>query len=43
LGPDGKEHGYYASGSGFSEYFSRPKYQDEVVEKYLVEMGDLRK
>ena len=35
LGPDDKPHGYYASGSGFSEYFSRPSYQDKVVPKYV--------
>jgi tripeptidyl-peptidase-1 len=35
LGPDGNTHGYYASGSGFSYYFSRPRYQDGVVDKYV--------
>lgn len=34
-GPDGKVHGFYASGSGFSEYFPRPKYQDKVVPAYV--------
>lgn len=34
-GPDGRYHGYYASGSGFSYYFDRPKYQDGVVDKYV--------
>lgn len=34
-GPDGRAHGYYASGSGFSYYFPRPKYQDGVVDKYV--------
>ncbi|KAK0120242.1 hypothetical protein ONS95_011648 [Cadophora gregata] len=34
-GPDGKLHGYYASGSGFSEYFKRPSYQDNVVPAYV--------
>lgn len=35
LGPDGKLHGFYSSGSGFSEYFSRPSYQDKVVPPYV--------
>jgi tripeptidyl-peptidase-1 len=35
LGPDGKFHGFYASGSGFSKYFSRPSYQDDVVPAYV--------
>jgi tripeptidyl-peptidase-1 len=43
LGPDGKLHGYYASGSGFSEYFSRPSYQDDAVKPYLKKLGDLHK
>ncbi|KAF2708828.1 subtilisin-like protein [Pleomassaria siparia CBS 279.74] len=43
LGPDGKLHGYYASGSGFSEYFSRPKYQDSAVQGYLEKIGSLHK
>jgi tripeptidyl-peptidase-1 len=34
-GPDGKTHGFYASGSGFSNYFPRPKYQDGTVDKYV--------
>jgi len=34
-GPDGRYHGYYASGSGFSYYFPRPKYQDGTVDKYV--------
>ncbi|KAL2069388.1 hypothetical protein VTL71DRAFT_14067 [Oculimacula yallundae] len=37
-GPDGKTHGYYASGSGFSEYFPRPSYQDDVVPDYIHSM-----
>ncbi|KAI9054253.1 hypothetical protein LZ554_001421 [Drepanopeziza brunnea f. sp. 'monogermtubi'] len=37
-GPDGKTHGYYASGSGFSEYFPRPSYQDAVVPTYVRNM-----
>jgi tripeptidyl-peptidase-1 len=43
LGPDGKLHGYYASGSGFSEYFPRPAYQDKAVKPYLKKLGILRK
>jgi tripeptidyl-peptidase-1 len=43
LGPDGTLHGYYASGSGFSEYFSRPKYQEDAVKSYLHKIGDLHK
>jgi tripeptidyl-peptidase-1 len=43
LGPDGKLHGFYASGSGFSEYFSRPSYQDKAVKPYLKKLGSLRK
>lgn len=39
LGPDGKPHGYYASGSGFSEYFPRPSYQDNVVPQYVKKMN----
>jgi tripeptidyl-peptidase-1 len=39
LGPDGKVHGYYASGSGFSEYFRRPSYQDNVVPAYIKSMN----
>ncbi len=35
IGPDGKEHGYYASGNGFSYYFERPSYQDGVVDVYV--------
>jgi tripeptidyl-peptidase-1 len=38
LGPDGKVHGYYASGSGFSEYFPRPFYQNLVVPQYVKNM-----
>jgi tripeptidyl-peptidase-1 len=30
----------YASGSGFSNYFSRPYYQDKVVPKYVKNLGD---
>lgn len=35
LGPDGKTHGFYASGSGFSYYFDRPSYQNGFVDKYV--------
>lgn len=34
-GPDGKVHGFYASGSGFSNYFPRPSYQNQVVPPYV--------
>jgi tripeptidyl-peptidase-1 len=30
----------YSSGSGFSDYFVRPKYQDHVVPKYIKALGD---
>jgi tripeptidyl-peptidase-1 len=43
LGPDGKLHGYYASGSGFSEYFPRPAYQDAAIKPYLKKLGSLHK
>ena len=35
LGPDGKVHGFYASGGGFSDHFPRPSYQDNVVPQYV--------
>ena len=36
LGLDGKVHtSYYASGSGFSNYFPRPPYQNSVVPAYV--------
>lgn len=35
LGPDNKTHGFYASGSGFSNYFPRPSYQDGTVDTYV--------
>lgn len=35
LGPDGALHAYYASGSGFSDYFPRPSYQNHVVPAYI--------
>ena len=34
-------HGLYASGSGFSNYFTRPKYQDKVVSAYAKNLGGL--
>lgn len=30
----------YASGSGFSNYFARPSYQDKAVPKYIKSLGD---
>jgi tripeptidyl-peptidase-1 len=30
----------YSSGSGFSDYFVRPKYQNKVVPKYIKSLGD---
>lgn len=30
----------YASGGGFSNYFSRPAYQDAVVPTYITSLGD---
>ena len=41
LGPDGKNHGYYASGSGFSYYFERPWYQNGVVDAYVENLKGL--
>jgi len=35
IGPDGRHHGFYASGSGFSNYFPRPSYQNGVVDTYV--------
>lgn len=43
IGPDGNEHGFYTSGSGFSNYFSRPSYQDGVVDTYVKNLGGLYK
>lgn len=43
LGPDGKNHGFYASGSGFSGYFKRPSYQNGVVDKYVASLHGLYK
>jgi tripeptidyl-peptidase-1 len=40
LGPDGAIHSFYAGGSGFSNYFPRPSYQDGVVLSYLKEIGN---
>ena len=33
--PASPQHGFYAGGSGFSEYFKRPSYQDGVVPGYV--------
>ncbi|PVH92703.1 tripeptidyl-peptidase 1 precursor [Periconia macrospinosa] len=33
--PKSPQHGFYAGGSGFSEYFKRPSYQDAVVPGYI--------
>jgi len=41
IGPDGNTHGYYASGSGFSNYFPRPSYQDGIVDIYVKKLGGL--
>lgn len=41
LGPDGKNHSFYAGGSGFSYYFERPSYQDAVVPAYVRSIGNL--
>ncbi|KAN0101851.1 putative Tripeptidyl-peptidase SED2 [Hyaloscypha variabilis] len=41
IGPDGKNHPYYASGSGFSYYFERPWYQDGVVDTYVENLKGL--
>lgn len=36
-------HDFYAGGSGFSNYFPRPSYQDKVVPAYVQGIGDLYK
>ncbi|KUJ14643.1 subtilisin-like protein [Mollisia scopiformis] len=41
IGPDGNEHGFYTSGSGFSNYFARPSYQDGVVDTYVKNLNGL--
>ncbi|RDW92293.1 hypothetical protein BP5796_01687 [Coleophoma crateriformis] len=41
LGFDGRNHGFYASGSGFSNYFSRPSYQDSAVGTYVKNLNGL--
>ena len=41
IGPDGKNHGFYAGGSGFSYYFDRPSYQDNVVPQYVKALDGL--
>ena len=35
IGVEGDPHGFFASGSGFSNYFPRPAYQDKAVPAYL--------
>lgn len=37
------ENNHFVSGGGFSEYFARPKYQDEVVSQYLDKLGGRHK
>ncbi|RAL62091.1 hypothetical protein DID88_002577 [Monilinia fructigena] len=32
---DGKKHGGWSTGAGFSNYFARPSYQDKVVSAYI--------
>ncbi|KAA8569851.1 hypothetical protein EYC84_002194 [Monilinia fructicola] len=32
---DGKKHGGWSTGAGFSNYFARPSYQDKVVSDYI--------
>lgn len=41
IGPDGKNHGFYASGSGFSSYFARPAWQNAVVPAYIKSLKGL--
>lgn len=41
IGPDGNTHGFYTTGSGFSNYFSRPSYQNGVVDKYVEGLNGL--
>jgi tripeptidyl-peptidase-1 len=36
----GVTKGLYASGSGFSNYFPRPAYQEAAVSKYVKDLGD---
>ncbi|ORY09202.1 tripeptidyl-peptidase 1 precursor [Clohesyomyces aquaticus] len=35
----GRFHDLYASGSGFSKYFARPRYQEKVVPAYVKSLG----
>lgn len=37
--PDGSFREVYSSGGGFSEYFSRPAYQEKVVSQYVKELN----
>jgi len=32
---DGETYGFYGSGGGFSQYFARPAYQNDVVPAYI--------
>lgn len=41
IGPDGRNHGFYTSGSGFSNYFPRPSYQNGFVDKYVKNLNGL--
>ncbi|CZR64212.1 related to tripeptidyl-peptidase I [Phialocephala subalpina] len=41
IGPDGKTHGFYTTGSGFSNYFSRPSYQNGIVDEYVKGLNGL--
>ena len=37
----GVSHRLYASGSDFSNFFTRPKYQDKVVSEHVKNLGGL--
>ena len=40
-GPDGRKHGAYTSGGGFSNYFDTPQFQLQTVQKYVQDLhGD---
>lgn len=41
IGFDGRTHGFYASGSGFSYYFDRPGYQEAAVGTYVENLDGL--
>ncbi|KAI6714846.1 hypothetical protein PZA11_005130 [Diplocarpon coronariae] len=40
-GLGGVKEAYFASGSGFSNYFSRPAYQEKIVEEYVSSVGNV--